>query len=80
MEEKNCGSKPTWVEEYIIYDTDLIFSWLLIDLLSFETVETFVLCFIAEKAIELGKVDAWGPITEWRKHVPPVLVVELEKR
>src|SRR5258708_38843564 len=75
MKDNNCGPKPTLEGQYMIYDTELILS--LTDPLSFETVEEYVLGFIEEKAIELEKVAAWGPLTEWRKPVPPVLVVEL---
>ncbi len=78
MKDNNCGPKPTLEGQYIIYDTELILSF--IDPLSFETVEEYALGFIEEKAIELEKVAAWEPLTEWRKPVPPVLVVELEKR
>jgi hypothetical protein len=40
---------------------------LLIDSVPFETVEAFTLGLIEERAKELEKVDAWGPLAKWRK-------------
>jgi hypothetical protein len=51
----------------MIYDGELALRWLLADSVPFETVEKFALDSIEEKAKELKKVDAWGPLAEWRK-------------
>jgi len=64
---KTCGEKPKWVHQYEIYDAESILRWFLIDFVAFETVETFVLDLIEERARELKKEDAWGPLTKWRK-------------
>jgi hypothetical protein len=66
IEEKKCGAKPERVEQFEIYNTDLILHWLLNESAPLETVETYALGFIEEKARELGKVDKWG-LKEWRK-------------
>ena len=69
-ESGECGAMPEREDQCMIYDK----KWIL-DLLPsepFENLETLVIGCIEEKAIELGKVDAWGPLTEWRK--PTVLV------
>ena len=50
-----------------IYDAELILNRLLIDSAAFETVEKLAFGFIEERARELEKVVAWGPLTEWRK-------------
>jgi hypothetical protein len=71
---KNCGPKPEWVQQYEIYDTELILQKLLVELVPFETVETLALEFIEERARELEKVDAWGPLSKWRKLTSQVLV------
>jgi hypothetical protein len=71
---KICGAKPKWVEQYEIYETELILHWLLIDSIPFETVETFALGWIEERARELEKVNAWGPLAKWRKLTSQVLV------
>jgi hypothetical protein len=62
------------VEQYEIYDIELILHWLLVDLVPFETVETFAVGLIEERAKELEKVEAWGPPTKWRKQTSQVLV------
>jgi hypothetical protein len=62
------------VEQYEIYETELILHWLLIDSIPFETVETFALGWIEERARELEKVNAWGPLAKWRKLTSQVLV------
>ena len=72
-----CGEKPKWIEEYEIYNTDLILHLLLIDSAAFETVETIVLGMIEERARELKKEDAWGPLTKWRKPISQVLVEDV---
>jgi hypothetical protein len=72
MVSKKCGEKPKC--QYEIYDTELILHQLLIDSVPFETVETFALGLIEERARELKKVDAWGPLTEWRKRKSQALV------
>ncbi len=59
-----CGAKPE-SGEYKIYDPKLILHWLLIDSVPFETVVTLALGFIEDRARELGKVEAWGPLTEY---------------
>ena len=64
---KECGAKPEWTEEYEIYDSELILHWLLIDSVPLETVVSYALDLIEERARELGKEDTWGPLTEWRK-------------
>jgi hypothetical protein len=68
-----CGAKLE-SREYKIYDPKLVLHWLLIDSVPFETVVTLALGFVEERARELGKVDAWGPLTEWRKPTNQVLV------
>jgi hypothetical protein len=65
------------VDQYEIYATELILHRLLIDSVTFETVETFVLGLIDERARELKKVDAWGPLTKWRKLTSQVLVEDV---
>ncbi len=72
--DKKCGSLPESVEQYTIYDTELTLRSLLIDCVPFETVETFVLGWIEERARELNKIDVWGPLTNWRKLMSQVLV------
>jgi hypothetical protein len=62
------------VDHYEIYDTELILNRLLIDSVAFETVETLALGLIEERARELDKVDAWGPLAKWRKLTSQVLV------
>lgn len=62
------------MEQYEIYETELILHWLLIDSIPFETVETFALGWIEERARELEKVNAWGPLAKWRKLTSQVLV------
>ena len=62
-----CGAIPESVHEYEIYSQELVLHWLLDNHVTFETVEMHVLRFIEERAIELKKVEAWGPPTEWRK-------------
>ena len=64
---KECGGKPQWVDQYEIYDTEFIVHMLLIDTHPFEIVETLALGLIGERARELEKEDAWGPLTKWRK-------------
>ena len=65
------------MDQYAIYDTELFLHWLLIDSVPFETVETFLLGLIEERARELNKVDTWGPLTKWRKMTSQVLVEDL---
>jgi len=72
-----CGVKPKWVDQYEIYDTELVIHRLLIDSVAFETVETFVLGLIEERARELRKVDTWGPLTKWRKLTSQFLVEDV---
>jgi len=62
------------VEQYEIYETELILPQLLINSVAFETAETFVLGLIEERAKELMKVDTWGPLTKWQKPTSQVLV------
>ncbi|KAF8498673.1 hypothetical protein F5888DRAFT_1633904 [Russula emetica] len=69
-----CGANPKWVEQYKIYDTELILRRLISGSAPLETVETFALGLIEERARELEKVDAWGPLTEWRRPTTQVLV------
>ena len=56
---------PETEDQCMMYDR----KWIMDVLTSkpFENLETLVIGCIAEKAKELGKVDAWGPLTEWRK-------------
>jgi hypothetical protein len=68
---EKCSAKPEWVDQYQIYDAELTLHWLLIDSVPFETVETFALGMIEERARELGKVDVWGPVTKWQKRPTP---------
>jgi hypothetical protein len=73
-----CGANtelPVGELEYKIYDPKLILDWLLIDSVPFETVVTLALGFVEERAGELGKVEAWGPLTEWRKQTNQVQVL-----
>jgi hypothetical protein len=65
------------MHQYEIYDADLILRQLLIDSVAFENVETFVLGLIEERARELQKEDAWGPLTKWRKPTSQVLVEDV---
>ena len=62
------------MEQYEIYDPDLILNRLLVDSVPFQTVEKLALGFIEERARELEKVDAWGPLSKWRKVTSQVLV------
>ena len=62
-----CGAIPEFVDQYEIYNQELVLHWLLDNHVPFETVEMYVLGFIEERAMELNKVDTWGPLTEWRK-------------
>ena len=62
------------MNQYKIYDTELILHRLLVDSVPFEAVETFALGLIEERARELEKVDTWGPLTKWRKLTSQVLV------
>jgi hypothetical protein len=62
------------VDQYEIYDTELILHRLLIDSAPFENVETLALGLIEERARELDKVDAWGPLANWQKLTSQVLV------
>ena len=67
-----CGAKPE-LGEYKIYDPKLVLHWYL-DSTPFETVEALALGFIEERARELGKVDAWGPLAEWRKQMTQTII------
>jgi hypothetical protein len=62
------------VDQYEIYDTELALQKLIIDRAPLESVEEFVFGFIEERAKELKKVDAWGPLTKWRKRTSQALV------
>ena len=55
----------------------MILRQLLIDSVAFETVETFVLGLIEERARELKKEDVWEPLTKWRKLISQVLVEDV---
>lgn len=68
-----CGANPE-LGEHKIYDPKLMLHQFLIDSVPFETVEMLALGWIEEKARELKKVDAWGPLTGWRKQMTQVLV------
>lgn len=62
------------MDQYEIYNTELALHGLLIDRASLETVEEYVFGWIEERANELNKVDAWGPLTKWRKRTSQALV------
>ena len=78
IDSGECGAMPEREDQCMIYDRRLI-----MDLLPsepFENLETLVIGWIAEKAIELGKVEAWGPLAEWRKLTVLVNTFAVEKR
>jgi hypothetical protein len=63
-ESEKCGATE---DQFEIYNTDLALHWLINESIPLETVETYTLGFVEERARELGKVDKWGPLSEWRK-------------
>jgi hypothetical protein len=58
MEKEKCGPKPE-PEQYQIYDTKLILGWILEGDIPLKVAAGYALDFVRERAIELGKVEAW---------------------
>ena len=58
IDKEQCGPKPER-DQYQIYDTRLILGWILEDDVPFNVAVGYALDFVGERAIELGKVEAW---------------------
>ncbi|KAI0290491.1 hypothetical protein BC826DRAFT_970425 [Russula brevipes] len=61
LETEKCGPKPER-EQYQIYDTKLILGWILEDGTPVEVAARYALDFVGERAIELGKEEAWSDL------------------
>lgn len=65
LDNQKCGPKPER-ERYEIYVADLVLEWILEEPgISTESGTNYALDFVAERALELGKMgewaDLWGP-------------------
>lgn len=65
MDNQKCGPKPER-ERYEIYVADLVLEWILEEPgISTKSATNYALDFVAERALELGKMgewaDLWGP-------------------
>ena len=58
MDKGKCGPKPE-PGQYQIYDTKLILGWILEGDIPLKVAAGYALDFVGERAIELGKVEAW---------------------
>ena len=59
IEQGNCGARPKWGEQRMIYDVDLVLGWIRDGTISVDVAEMFAIDFVQERARELGKVDLW---------------------
>jgi len=57
LDDQQCGPTPER-EQYEIYITDLVLDWIL-EGVSVERAASYALDFVAERALELGKVEEW---------------------
>jgi hypothetical protein len=58
--DQQCGPNPER-EWYEIYITDLVLDWIL-EGIPVERAATYALDFVAERALELGKVEEWSDL------------------
>jgi hypothetical protein len=60
LHDQQCGPNPER-EWYEIYITDLVLDWIL-EGIPVERAATYALDFVAERALELGKVEEWSDL------------------
>jgi len=63
----NCGPRPEFEEQRMIYDTKLLLGWIS-EGTSIEVTQVFAADLVEERARELKKVDLWE--NPWMKFVP----------
>jgi hypothetical protein len=60
LHDQKCGPKPER-RQYEIYVTGLVLDWIL-EGVSVERAARYALDFVAERALELEKVEEWGDL------------------
>ena len=55
-----CGPKPKIEEERMIYNSELILSWVFEGIITPRVAEMYASDFVQERARELGNVNLWG--------------------
>jgi len=58
VDKEQCGPQPER-DQYQIYDIRLILGWILEDDVPLNVAVGYALDFVGERAMELGKVEAW---------------------
>jgi hypothetical protein len=59
IDQGNCGPRPEWEEQRVIYDVQLILGWIREGIVSTDAAEMYAVDFVQERARELGKVNLW---------------------